>query len=430
MKINKNSAAWFMSVLWLAVTLSGPAMAQSDPDDIQRKFDDAIEAIDQDRLRTARRTLQNLLAEHPNLQRVRLELARVHYLTYDYDAAETLAQQVLDDPNTPPAVQTTVLAFLAQIRDDRQRLAKRHSVTPSIYAGLMFDTNVNFGPSRDIIEIGGIPFTVVPSSQEIDDWAFVINPAIAHTYYPGKPFTAGEHNGFFVWQSQANLYYRRYFSEDDFNFGVLTLRTGPAWVVPGHWRAGIGLQGDQLWLGDSSLAWFTSLNPNVTWELGADTELTLDGFVTQRHYWRNRDDGRDGWYKRAGLSVEHMLADDKVTLSGGIGYSDFNADDNQYGYKGPDVFAGVAVSAWQDGQVYARARYKKLDFRGIEPGFNRSRDDDEFRYTIGFQHDFRSGAMRDWAILGNWTYTDNQSDDVPIYDYDRHEVNLGLSRYF
>jgi hypothetical protein len=38
--------------------------------------------------------------------------------------------------------------------------------------------------------------------------------------------------------------------------------------------------------------------------------------------------------------------------------------------------------------------------------------------------------MRDWSLLGDWTYTDNQSDDVPIFEYDRHELNLGLSRSF
>lgn len=428
MKSKHRNRTGVICAAWLACLITAPAVVAQD--DVQQRFDDAIQAIDDDRLRSARRSLEDLLTEHPNLQRVRLELARVSYMSYDYDEAERLAQQVLDDPNTPPAVQTTVLAFLAQIRADQKRMAKRHSLTPSIYIGTLYDTNVNFGPSKDIIDIGGIPFTVTPDSQETDDGAIVINPAIAHTYNPGKTFNFGENTGFFVWQSQANAYYRRYFSEDDFNFGVLTLRTGPAWIVPEHWRAGIGLQGDQIWLGDRSLAWFTSLNPNVTWELTEDTDLTLDGFITQRHYWRDRDDGREGWYKWAALSVDHFLNDDKITLNGGIGYTDFDADDDQFSYKGPEVFAGVGVKAWQDGSVYARARYKKFDFEGLQPGFPNQRDDDEYRFTLGFQHDFRSGMMHDWSLVGDWTYTNNDSKDVPIFDYDRHELNLGLSRAF
>ncbi|MAF83960.1 MAG: porin family protein [Gammaproteobacteria bacterium] len=414
-------------LVWLVGLTSAPAVGQ---DDIQQRFDAATQAIENDRLRSARSTLESLLAEHPNMQRVRLELARVDYLSYDYDEAERLAQQVLDDPNTPPGVQTTVLAFLAQIRADKQLMTKRHSMTPSFYIGTLYDTNVNFGPSRDIIDIGGIPFTVTPNSQETDDWAMVINPAIAHTYNPAKTFAAGENTGMFVWQSQANAYYRRYFSEDEFNFGVLTLRTGPAWIVPDHWQAGIGLQGDQIWLDDRSLAWFTSVNPNITWELNQDTALILDTFITQRHYSRNQDSGRDGWYKWATLSVDHFLNDNKVTINGGIGYSDFDADDNQFSYKGPEVFAGVGAEVWQDGSVYARARYKIYDFKGNQPVFGVPRDDDEYRLTVGFQYNFSTGMMRDWSLLGDWTYTDNQSDDVPIFEYDRHELNLGLSRSF
>jgi len=426
MKSKYRNRTAVIRTAWLICLMAAPAIAQ---DSAQQRFDDAVQAIEADRLHTARRTLEDLLAEHPNLQRVRLELARVNYMSYDYDEAERLARQVLDDPNTPPTVQTTVLAFLAQIREDRKRMTNRHSLTPSIYVGMLYDSNVNFGPSRDIIEINGIPLQIAPESQETDDWAVVINPAIAHTYNPGKTFNAGENSGFFVWQSLASAYYRGYFTENDFDFGVLTLRTGPEWIVPRHWRAGIGLQGEQIWLGSDSLAWFSSLNPYVTWALGEDTDLTLDAYVTQRNYWRDRDEGRDGWYQWAGLSVDQFFNNDKVTLNGGIGYANFDADDNQFSYLGPEIHLGGVINAWQDGSVYASVRYKNYDFKGAEPGFSQSRDDDEYRYTLGTQHNFRSGAMHGWSVLGSLAYTDNQSD-IPIYDYDRLEVNFGLQRVF
>src|SRR5690606_20317476 len=145
-----------------------------------------------------------------------------------------------------------------------------------------FDTNATFGPSREVIDIGGLPFTVVPEAREQEDGAVVLIPGILHTWNPGRRFQSGEHTGQFLWQSQANAYYRAYFDEDDFNLGVLTLRTGPAWVVPRRWRAHLGLQGDQIWLGDESLALYSTLNPAFTWVVGPDTELTLDGALTRR----------------------------------------------------------------------------------------------------------------------------------------------------
>ena len=75
--------------------------------------------------------------------------------------------------------------------------------------------------------------------------------------------------------------------------------------------------------------------------------------------------------------------------------------------------------------------YTPYDFDGTEdplfPGV--SRDDDEMRYALGFEHHFRSGMLENWALQGSWTYTDNQSN-VPIYEYDRHTVNLGMARSF
>ena len=90
-------------------------------DDLQAEFDKAMRAIEAGELRTARQTLQELLAGNPSLHRARLELARVYYMSQDYEQARREAQRVLDDPNTPPSVRTTVIAFLAQIDADEKR---------------------------------------------------------------------------------------------------------------------------------------------------------------------------------------------------------------------------------------------------------------------------------------------------------------------
>ena len=426
MKSCQGQSLRVRALLFLILAAAAGAAAAAD---IQAQFDDAMRAIEADRLRSARETLQQLLAGNPSLHRARLELARVYYLSEDYPAARREAQRVLDDPNTPPSVRTTVLAFLAQINEDEKRYAQRHQWTPSIYAGLMYDSNVNIGPSSDIIDIGGLPFVVTPDSQEQSDFAWVVNPAISHVYNPGIQFNAGEHTGNFIWQTDGSAYYRGYFNETDFNLGILTLRTGPAWIVPRHWRAWIGLQGDQIWLGGDSLAFFTTLNPGITWEVGDNTEITLEGAVTNRNYWDNDESGRDGWVKEGSVSVTRYFNDRKLALQAGVGYADFNADQDNFGYQAPEIHVGAIVQAWQNGIVYARAGYTNYNFDGTEPGFGISRDDDEWRFALGFQHDFRSGALNGWALQGSWVYTDNSSN-VPLYEYNRSVVNLGLARSF
>jgi len=417
--------------LGLAVTAGVPVHAATSADaaSVQKEFDAAMEALEQSRLRTARERLLSLLAANPSLSRARLELARVYYLSRDYAAARTEAQRVLDDPNTPPAVRTTVLAFLAQIDADEQRYAARHQWTPSFYAGVMYDSNVNIGLGRDIIEIGGLAFQVAPDSRETSDGAAVINAGLGHTYNPNRRFGWGEQSGSFIWQSEANAYYRAYFSESDFNLGVLTLRTGPAWVVPGRWRAYVGLQADWIFLDNDDLALFGSLNPGIAWQVGDNWEVGLDGVITERTYADNADSGREGRYEAASLTVGRYFRQRRSLVQAGVSYADFDADNNVYSYSAPEVFVGMNTEAWTNGAVFARVAYRWYDFEDIEPGFTTTRDDDELRATVGLQHDYREGWLDKWSLVASWTYTDNQSD-VVIYEYDRHQVSLGLSRRF
>jgi hypothetical protein len=411
--------------------VSCAATAWAATDDLQAQFDGAVRAIEEGKLRTARTTLQDLLADNPSLHRARLELARVYYLSRDYAEARREAERVLDDPNTPPSVRTTVLAFLAQIAEEEKQFAQRHTFTPSIYAGLMYDSNVNIGPARDVIDIGPLAGgTIDPDSRPKSDMAWVINPALSHVYNPGRRFELGEESGLFLWQTDLSAYYRGYFDETDFNLGVLTLRTGPAWVVPGDWRAWIGLQGDQIWFGGDSLALFSSLNPGVTWEIGDATELTVEGALTDRNYWDDDDAGREGVESAAAVNLTRYFSNRTVAVQVGVAYSDFDADEARFGYQAPELHGGVIVEAWPGGVVYARIGYRNYDFGGTEPLFpGISRDDDEMRYAAGFEHDFRGGTLDRWSLQGSWIYTDNQSN-VPIYEYDRSVVNLGMARNF
>lgn len=418
------------AALWAADAPAPAAQAPSaQAQDIQDQFGAALEAIEQDRLRTARESLTAILGQNPSLSRARLELARVYYLSQDYAEARSQARQVLDDPNTPPQVRATVLAFLAQIDADEKKDLDTYAWTPSLYAGLMYDSNVNVGPSRNLIDIGGVPFEVDPNSQPQSDEAVVLIPALAHTWNPNERFEWGEHPGYFLWQSLASGYYRGYFSENDYNLGVVTLRTGPAWIVPRHWRASIAVQEDQIFLGGQSLALYSTLNPGITWEFGRDTEVTLDGLLTQRHYWQSEDDNRDGLLDFGRLGVAHYLDDGRIALLASAGYGHFNADVDPFSYTGPEFAGGIIVGAWQGGSVYARLTWRRYDYDGIEPGFNVSREDKETDVEAGFQHNFREGLMEGWLLQGNWIYTNNHSN-VAIYEYDRNQVSLGLARSF
>jgi hypothetical protein len=392
-------------------------------DEIQERFADAMAAVEADQLNTARRLLAELVADYPTLYRARLELASTNYLARDFDAADAELSKVLEDPELPPSVRVNLLAFQAQIRDDRRTFEKRHRWNAQAYLGGMYDSNVNFGVARDIVDIAGFPVRVLPLSQEISDYAVVLDAGALHTYNPGKSFQAGENTGYVIWQTQFNGYYRDYFDESEYDLGVVTLRTGPAWVVPQEWSASIGLQADQIWLGSEQLGLFLTVNPNFTWEIDETTQISAALSYTKRTYEDDIDIVREGDLYRGNLIYSKVFQQGLFGLNAGIGYSDFNAEEELFSFTGPEAFVGGNWNTWEQGTLYGSVGYRQFNFKGVNPLFGESRDDDEYRFIIGF----RQLLSRTWALKTEYIYTNNKST-LGLFDFDRNQVAIGVQK--
>ncbi|MBI5040885.1 MAG: tetratricopeptide repeat protein [Gammaproteobacteria bacterium] len=410
-----------------------PVQAAEQAKDEEALFEEGMQALDDDRLKTAMKAFQSILSQQPGLHRARLELAVAYYRSLQYAEARKLAQTVLDDPQTPPEVRVTVLAFLAQIQKDEAAMAVRHEFNPSISAGFMYDSNVNVGPSSDLVE-GNPQLVLLPGSQAQSDNALVLAAGLAHRFQPGKTYQFGEQTASFLWQSQVSLYDRAYNDMDDFDLTILTGSTGPALIVLNHWRANLALNVDRIWLGGSELAVFTSLNPAVTWQFN-NGELTWDATVTDRSYdndastLQGGDGGREGTYAATGVTLGRYFNNRKIAGQVGAHVLDFSADEDRYGNNGYELLAGVIVKAWPNGTVFARANYRDVEYDAIDPGFAEARDEQEERFSAGFQHDIKAGYLEKWTVNGGIQYTDNKSN-ISIYEYDRRQITLNLGRTF
>ena len=425
---------------WLVVASAGtlayaqeaaPVSAESDEN--EALFEEGMQALEDDRLRSAMKAFQSILSQQPLLHRARLELAVAYYRSLQYAEARKQAQQVLDDPQTPPEVRVTVLAFLAQIQKDEEAAAVRHEFTPSISAGFMYDSNVNVGASTDIVE--EIPrFRLTPDSLEQSDNAVVMTAGLAHKFQPGATYQFGERTAMFLWQSQVSLYDRAYNDLDEFDLTVLTASSGPALVMLRHWRANLALNVDRIWEGGSELAWFTSLNPAVTWQFN-NGELTWDATLTERMYDDDRptvqggDGGREGTYAATGVALGRYFKQRKVAGQIGMRLMDFNAEEGRYGYNGYELLAGVIVKAWPNGTLFGRANYRDVEYDGPEDVPPIARDEDEQRVALGFQHEFKTGRLEKWMLSGAFQYTENDSN-ISYYNYDRRQVMLNMGRSF
>ena len=409
----------------LAVGLS-PAIAQETVD-VEKLFKEGIFQREQGNVFTSIEALETVLSNQPTLHRARLELAVAYFRALNYEQAQQQAQRVLDDPKTPENIRLAVLAFMAQIkRDQAALLANRHTWEPSVSVGLMYDDNVNVGPSGAILP-GGL--VLLDTSLPRSDEAGVIQAGIAHTYNSPNVMRLGETASRFIWQSRAGLYNKAYFTESAYNLTALTVATGPGWIAPNKWRANINLQLDDLYLASTHLALYTSLAPSFTWQL-KDAELNWNAIFLNKDFKRTIDTGRSSDYYATGLSYGQLFNQGKIAVQGGVTGFDERADASHFSNDGWEAFIGANFVAWQNGSIYARYNYKEAKYKAIEPVlFTEARDETEDRYEIGFGHNFKEGALANWKLSGSWQQTRARSN-ISIYTYDREVVSVNLGRSF
>ncbi|MCK5092390.1 MAG: tetratricopeptide repeat protein [Gammaproteobacteria bacterium] len=404
-----------------------PQLTFAAEDDLEDAYKEGMYQREQGNLLTAIEAFNTILSNSPSSQRVRLELAVTYYRAQNMEEAKKNAQQVLDDPKTPPNVRISVLAFLAQIKQDQARLAKqRHTWKPSIAIGLMTDDNVNVGPSSDVIP--GSSLLVDAAFLPRSDSAVTLQASLDHRWQSSGPVKMGNSLARFVWQSRAAIYRKDYQDEDAYDLDVLSLGTGPAWFIARRLRANINAQVDLIRLDGNRLATYAGLTPSITWQL-RNAEVTLDAQVQDRDYKRTTDTGRDSTYKKAGVSLGKLFKNGKVAIQGGINGFDESADLARYSNDGTNIFAGANWVAWQNGSVFARVSQKDVKYDAPPTGFAVNRDERERRYVVGFKHNFKGKILNKWALSGNVTRTKNDSN-VSIYTYDRDQAGITLSRSF
>lgn len=428
-KLSNYKKIYATLAICLTITaVQGARAAETGPvESAQQQFLDAMKKRAADKLYDAAADFNNILTNHPLLQRARLELAVTYYRLYDYDKAQKIAQKVLDDPKTPPNVRVTVLAFMAQIQKDAKGMKPGHTWKPSIAIGWMHDSNINVGPSSNVVNT---QLRVAPGSMPISDQATILSANLAHRYETGKTVRVGQKNASFLWQDNLSLYRRDYYSENVDDLDVISFSTGPALVMMKDWRANVAAQVSYLRLGNRDLAWFASLLPSYTKQFANGVyQLSLDGDYTVRIYKRDVDKGRNSNYLSGQLSIGRTFVRARVGLLAGVRLFRETADDTIYTDTGRDFYASISWRAWTNGALYGRINDTHYNYDGKEPLFNLSRQERTRKYTLGISHTFKYKWLKDWALSGNYVRTENNSN-ISLYEYTREQSTIMLSKAF
>ena len=355
--------------------------------------------------RRAAQRFEAILAQRPELTRVRLELAQVyHALGRDEKARFHLEASLAD--KLPSSVETAVEGFLNRI-DARKRWSL------SLSAAVLPESNPVKRTGREQVRIGGVPFRLNPDARESSGVGYLLTTGASFS-----PALANDLRGVFAVSSAAKLY-----KQPDWNDVSLHGEIGLARLLDRGAVSG-GLRLGRRWLAADPYS--REIGPWMRARLRLSPVSGLEVNLSAVNRDHDSQDARSGWRfsarpawsyaLRATTSIETSL---DLELSG--------ARERYHGNRAAGL--GITVShAFRGGlsispsvSVQVR-RHAKPD-----PLFLKTRTDRQFRIAFNILH--RAVQYRGLAPYAGYSLEWNRSN-IPFNTYRNHGAVFGISRRF
>jgi tetratricopeptide (TPR) repeat protein len=362
---------------------------------LQGKFADAITYY------------RKILVDHPDIVRVRLDLARALFETKEDDQAEYNFHLALAEGNLPDTVIDNVERYLAIIR------SRKHFVW-DLNFGLAPDTNINTAAAADHVVIFGLPFTL--SQQARQQSGVGVTATIDGEYrYDLTPDVR--------WRTGALVYRVEYPGNSIFDDMTVRVYGGPQWLFKNGDISVLGV-GQERWYG------------NDPYSVSSGGRLEGQYWLTKQFLWSSYLEGLsatyhqefflDGYYlDHANFFSYYIDPTSFVRATVGAGYQKTEAS----GFTNWYYRLGLAYQREFPWGITANLapEVRWYYYQGIDPFFDVRRKDRQ--YFASF-----SVYKRDFTIFGfspvfTYSYTTNESND-PLFKYNRNQFQIGVTRQF
>lgn len=391
---------------WQAAQLALQDAAQ-DPtaDPVETLFLGGLIAIGNQHYASAITQLRTILIDHPNIPRVRLELARAYFLSGDDAGAQYHFERVLAS-DLPEAVIANVQIFLAQIR-------ARRNWQIGFGFGILPDSNVNQATSAQTVLIGGLPFTLSSDARETSGVGFLWQLSGEKRWEMADRwrFTAS-----------GNLL-RKDYSKNKFNDMTLYSRIGPRYLLK-EGDIGMGLSLSMRLLGDKPYNDAHGVYVDVNRQLG-ERWLAYASLESQQYHF-DAGKGQPGTLNSTSGKLRYLINPISL-LEAGLDLSQDNTISDQMHHQTIGVSAGYRSEAAL-GLLYGiNIRTAKSNYPTFQSFFNQYRNDKMTSLSVDV-------TKRDWQIFSfspmvSLTMIKNDST-IPLYSYRRTLGQFGFNRQF
>ena len=378
---------------------------EAEDEQIERLFLLGIAEVQLGNLPEAAERFETILADRPDLTRVRLELARVYGLMGRDEKARFHFEASLAD-RLPSSVEDAVETWLDQI-DAR----KRWSVSLSV--AFMPESNPVGRTDEEEVRIGGVPFQLDEDARAASGTGLLVN---AGTQY--SPVIGNDWRGVLAASGAAKLYRNSDWNDTSVQGDIGVARLFDSGSASGGLRLGWG------WLGGDHYS--TSIGPWVRGRARLSPALRLDAVLGMQHRDHPDRPDRDGWTVsvRPGM---HYALNAQTAFRTELDLEHVEAREDRNGSRLGGFAVGVS-HAFEDGfSVSSRAAFRWRRYAARDPLFGKTRSDRHLRLSVNLLH--RKVQYHGFApYIGG--FVERNRSNIVINSYRNLGGLLGISKTF
>jgi tetratricopeptide (TPR) repeat protein len=356
-----------------------------------------------DDLKGATEALRELLAEQPDANRARLELARIlGRMGKAKEAQSELAHA--QKLGLPPEVEQNVRRFSATLHaPDRRGLTVEFTAGP--------DTNINRSTSNQFIDTIIAPFELDADARQLPGMGFSAS---------GRAYSRDRIGGVDLLSDanvRADLYDQARF--DDIQ---LSLASGPDLTI-GTADVRPALVFERRWFGNRLFSKGIGGDVDATVPLSERSQLGLSASLVRQTIERNAD--QDGWRTFAGADLLHTFGGNMLGRIS-LRYGRFDASARPESLR--QVGGGILL-ARETRPVTAFAELDYTRTRGIDPIFLFGETRRDRRWDLIGGVILKGARIVGFSPVMRVTHTDS-SANIALFDYRRTRVDFGVTRSF
>ena len=355
--------------------------------------------------RRAAQRFETILAQRPELTRVRLELARVYHSLGRDDKARFHFEASLAD-ELPSSVEAAVEGFLNRI-DARKRWSL------SLSAAVVPESNPVKRTGRERVRIGGVPFRLNPDARESSGVGYLVTTGASFS-----PALAKDLRGVFAVSSAAKLYKQPDWDDVSLHGEIGLARLLDRGTVSGGLRLG------QRWLAADPYS--REIGPWIRARLRLSPASRLEVNLSAVHRDHHRQDARNGWRFSARPAWTYVLRA-PTSIETSLDLELAGARERRHASR--TAALGITVShAFRGGLSISPSLSAQIRRHGgPDPLFLNTRTDRQFRIAVNILH--RALQYQGFAPYAGYSLEWNRSN-IPLNTYRNHGAVFGISKTF